>query len=354
MVHECHDPDTCYNSIFYSHNQFSSSLGLGQFQSPGKYTGESTTLVFENGTTADLPNVAIVIGNFTGIDGPEAFYERFCNVSDTPDPKELGLINEEAPRLLPIEPYPEEVVANKAKTVVGYFIDEDGFEDVGVLLLPLFLTDPISHQQTVEKFFKRCRESGKTKLILDLQGNPGGVRTIPYDIFNQIFPDIDSTMKERMRAHESLDVLGQMLTTVFANEEIISPENITFETQIAYGMSFNIHNKRPSDGSEFSSWSDYYGPHDFRSGQHTAGYEWTFEDPPQVMFEGFNKPTGYGNRTTGFSRVFEDMIMLTDGKCGSACSMLANLLRERANVRSVTIGGRAEHGPMKAVGSTRG
>ena len=340
--------------MFYNHNQFSANQGLGQFSLPMKYVGESTTFIFENGTTADIPNQARVIGNFTGIDGPEAFYERFCNVSEKPDGSEVTLVNQEIPRLLPIEPYPEEVVANEAKTAVGYFIDGDGFEDIGVLLLPIFLTDPIGHQQTVEKFFKRCRESGKTKLVLDLQGNMGGVRTISYDIFNQIFPNIDSTMQERMRAHESLDTLGKLLSSVLADEEIISPENVTNETIAAYSASFNIYNRRPLGGGEFTSWNDYYGPNEIRNGQYTTNYEWTYEDPPHLIFEGLNIPTGYGNRTTGFPRVFEDVIMLTDGRCGSACSMLANLLRERANVKSVTIGGRAEHGPMKAVGSTRG
>lgn len=340
--------------MFYHHNQFGATGGLGQFSLPMKYVGESTALAFENGTTTDAPNRALVIGNFTSIDGPEDFYERFCNVSEVANATKFGLVNEEVPRTLPIEPYPQEVVANEAKTVVGYFIDDDGFEDIGVLLLPIFLTDPISHQQTVKEFFKRCRESGKTKLVLDLQGNMGGVRTIPYDIFNQIFPDIDSTLKERMRAHESLDTLGQMLATVFANEEIISPENITREAIIAHGVSFNIYNRRPINGGEFTSWSDYYGPNEIRNGQYTANYERTFEEPSHLILDGFNIPTGYGDQTTGGSRVFEDVIMLTDGRCGSACSMLASLLREKANVRSVTIGGRAEHGPMKAVGSTRG
>lgn len=318
-----------------------------------KYTGESTTLAFENGTTIDVPNLANVKGNLTGIDGPEAFYERFCNISKLPEVSSFSLVSEEPTRLVPIDPYPEEVVADEFGTVAGYFMDKDGFEDVAVLLLPFFLTDPIGHQSIVEEFFKQCQQSGKTKLILDLQGNMGGVKVIPFDVFNQIFPDIESTIPERMRAHESLDTVGQLVSTALADEDIISPENVTFGTLAANVMSFNIHNRRPLDDREFASWSEFYGPRKIGNGQFTSTYKRTFEEPSYLL-GGLPKPTGYGNRTTGFSRVFDDVILLTDGRCGSACSMLSYFLRNRANVKTVTIGGRAEFGPMKAVGSTRG
>ena len=351
----CHDPDACYNSVLFRLNHISGEDGgLGSFSVNRNYAGASTVLGFENGTTSEIPNQAVVIGNFTDIDGPEAFYERFCGDDLPTEMAEIQPV-EKTPRLVPIDPYPEAVVIDEAESVAGYFIDEDGFEDVAVLFLPTFLNNVSVHQGIVKDFFKSCRESGKTKLVLDLQGNLGGVRYEAYDVFNQIFPDLEPTMKERMRAHESLDVIGQNVATILADAEVVSPENTSATTQVAYAVSFNIFNKNSMDRDDFESWDEYYGPNEIYGDSFTSYYEWKFDDPLYLLIEGVVLPTGYDNTTTeDQSRVFEDVILLTDGLCGSTCSILVNLLRERANVRAVTLGGRAEYGPMQTVGATRG
>ena len=354
VIQLCHDPDACYNSMFFHLNHISGSeRGLGLFSISERYSGESTMLGFHNGTTIETPNQALAIGNLTGIDGPEAFYERFCSDSLPTESQGFQPV-EKTSRLIPVDPYPEAVIIDEAESVAGYYIDEDGFEDVAVLYLPTFLSNAPVHQRIVEDFFKNCRKSGKTKLVLDLQGNLGGYRSEAYDVFNQIFPDIESKTKERMRAHESLDVIGQSMATIFANEDAVSSTNMSIFAKFAYWTSFNIFNKRPLDGDEFQSWDDYYGPVEEYGDTFTSYYEWKFNDSPSALVDGMALPTGYGNRTMGPSRAFEDVIILTDGMCGSTCSLIVNLLRERANVKSVTFGGRAEYGPMQTVGSTRG
>ena len=50
----------------------------------------------------------------------------------------------------------------------------------------------------------------------------------------------------------------------------------------------------------------------------------------------------------------EQIVLLTDGFCSSACSTFVELMHHQAGVRTVVVGGRPEHGPMQAVGGTRG
>lgn len=360
LVGSYHDPDASYNALLYSHNfRFGGSGGRGQFAQTLLYPGESTIIEYENGTAAEFENVAIITGNFTGIDNAEAFYNRFCNSTGSTEAAGDGaneaLTQPDMPNPFGLDPFPEPLVADEFNTVAGYFLDDDDeFADVAVLQLSTFFTDPFQHQAAVEDFFERCRESGRTKLIVDVQGNPGGIASSAFDIFGQLFPDIDPIQAENFRAHEISDALGQAITDYFNNEENLEPESITGLATAAYAELFNIRRRLTLDNESFESWDQFYGPLETYNDTFTNLYRRIFEYPdPQVPLL-FTQPTGTGNRTTGFSRVFEDVVLLTDGKCASACSILANLLRERANVRSIALGGRAEDGPMGTVGGVRG
>jgi hypothetical protein len=50
----------------------------------------------------------------------------------------------------------------------------------------------------------------------------------------------------------------------------------------------------------------------------------------------------------------DDMIMLTDGLCGSACASFHEEMKNVAGVKSVVVGGRPNEAPMQVVGGTKG
>ena len=71
-----------YNEMFYYQNTAGGATpGVGLFTLPPKYLRESAALESEKGTTVVLDNIASVTGNFKGVDIPETYYKRFCNVS---------------------------------------------------------------------------------------------------------------------------------------------------------------------------------------------------------------------------------------------------------------------------------
>ncbi len=46
----------------------------------------------------------------------------------------------------------------------------------------------------------------------------------------------------------------------------------------------------------------------------------------------------------------EDIIILTDGLCGSTCSLFMEMMHHEAGVRTVVAGGRPSYGTMQAPG----
>lgn len=105
-------------------------------------------------------------------------------------------------------------------------------------------------------------------------------------------------------------------------------------------------------GDTFESWEDYYGPHELNGEEYTTVMRYNLSNSNSVsVLQGgfkFTHPTG--------EPVFkaENMVMLTDGLCGSACASFHEELKNSAGVQTVTVGGRAKDGPMQGVGGSKG
>ena len=368
IVRECHDPDVCYNSLLYTPNYLNGRHeGEGYFAQPDLYPGEATVLGFENGTTVTLSNYAEVIGNFTGVDSPQAFYSRFCNLTLN-DTQEVLVSNSKTMQALRdaradkdniLKSYPAPAMAMDNQKLAGYFLNETGMEDVAILSIPIFspgggsaiLSEP---QAFVEDFFNSCKEKGMTKLVVDVQGNQGGMRALGVDFFAQIFPDIEPSFLERIRAHESANIMGKEVAKFLSDEQILQPENVNPLIAGAYHIPFNYLRYLEPSGEPFESYEKFYGPYETYGDNFTALHKLDFDMPAHLYIDDAY-PTGYGNRSTdGLARPFEDVIILTDGLCGSTCSLFVDLMTRQANVPTVTIGGRPNNGPMMAVGETRG
>jgi hypothetical protein len=59
---------------------------------------------------------------------------------------------------------------------------------------------------------------------------------------------------------------------------------------------------------------------------------------------------GYGERPANISQPYaaEDIIMLSDSICASACSMFMEMMHHEAGVQTVVAGGLPVNGPMQA------
>lgn len=66
--------------------------------------------------------------------------------------------------------------------------------------------------------------------------------------------------------------------------------------------------------------------------------------------------TGTGNRATVAAAAFppENVVILTDGTCGSTCTLFSYLAIMQNNVKTVSVGGRPVTGPMQSMGGVEG
>lgn len=66
--------------------------------------------------------------------------------------------------------------------------------------------------------------------------------------------------------------------------------------------------------------------------------------------------TGFGDDPNPPPAVFapEDIVLLTDGTCGSACTIFAYMMTDQKNIKTTVAGGRPTTGPMQAVAGVEG
>jgi hypothetical protein len=69
-----------------------------------------------------------------------------------------------------------------------------------------------------------------------------------------------------------------------------------------------------------------------------------------------NARFGYVNGSFSQPQTFEaeNIVMLSDGFCGSTCAIFSELMKTQAGIQSITVGGRKQYGPMQSVGGSKG
>lgn len=138
LASDFHDADTRWNALFPSQALIASGTSfLGSFRT-GQYQGPNTTFEFANGTTWSQMNVAVVVGNFTGIDSGKKFFERFCSgpkpASPAPAPAPSSPANNSNPSTPANSPkpshigYPKAELINADLAVGGYFLEGPGYQ----------------------------------------------------------------------------------------------------------------------------------------------------------------------------------------------------------------------------------
>ena len=179
-----HDADTRWNALFPSQALIASgTVFLGSFRT-GQYQGPNTTMTFANGTTYNQMNVAVVFGNFTGVNSGQTFFKQFCTGPkpvteiEAPATATTASRTSSTPTATPMPSqigYPKAQIINPNLAIAGYYINDTGYDDVAVLSLPSYESPDVqSFQNVMRDFIRSCKAQGKTKMIFDMRGNGGG------------------------------------------------------------------------------------------------------------------------------------------------------------------------------------
>jgi len=362
------DRDALYNNVFYELAQVSlgsSGTVTGMFTGGGRgryvYPGDTTTLKFANGSEYTMQNYARPSINLRGINSGEDIAKKWFSwgtandgtasvkttESDKPEIISTAAVNAagSAPG------YPVPIVAGPVNLINGFFIDSPGYEHVAVLSIPNFV-GAVQYenwfQQTTQEFIPKALAEGKTKLILDVQANGGGTILQGYDLFKQLFPDMDPYGASRFRAHEAIDLMGKAFSAVASLGPRTGKGNVTIQN--AQSSYFDYHTDTTVDGKPFSSWAEKYGPEKVNGAMYTTLARWNLSDVFIPANSGGINVTGYNSlaNVTGPPKFKpENIVIVTDGYCASTCGIFTEFLTQQAGVKTIAMGGRSNKDPIQ-------
>lgn len=133
-----HDADTRWNALFPSQALISAGTTfLGSFRT-GQYQGPNTTMEFANGTEYSQMNLAVVFGNFTGVNSGQVFFKQFCTgpkpvteIQQPPPTTTVASRTSSTPTATPTPSqigYPKAIILNPNLSVGGYYINGTGYD----------------------------------------------------------------------------------------------------------------------------------------------------------------------------------------------------------------------------------
>ncbi|EFE42182.1 hypothetical protein TRV_03097, partial [Trichophyton verrucosum HKI 0517] len=365
------DLDSLYSGLFYSIPKIEQGWYGSFYSALGAYPGDNTTLTFENGTTRSFVNRASTREVWAGVKDGESFYHQFCNDDDaeerrkrrdnrhsaitTISQREVHFEKRDEPGKSPRPLFPKAVEEFGTGAVAGYFLD--GRNDAAVLSITSLLAEDKSgglhfqqYSAVVSRFLADCAKAKKSKLIIDVTGNGGGTVFMGYDVFKQLFPKNDPNDASNLRATDQLDFVGKKVN------KALSDGSGGKQAESRRGKEFDASVFMDIHGRPRKNWKEFFGPDEVSGFKFTNLSTWDLGNKDVAGFAGQTTVAGYLDRANLPPPVFQpaQMVLLTDGACGSTCALMADLLR-RNGVKSVVIGGRPRHaGRVEAVGGVKG
>ncbi|KAJ0114556.1 hypothetical protein J7T55_004800 [Diaporthe amygdali] len=380
------DPDSQWNSQF---QQYAVPTARTALASSIFYQGDSLTLEYDNGQKVTQDSYALIrpTADFTGVNTGEDFYQKFCNPAAVVPGTGMGAAQPTTPSQpqpttapgtrQPPEPaipgFPMPAIRDSgANITAGYFLTGAGYEDVAVLSVLGFspegdfdiLEYVVNFQKLTENFLAMSKQAGKKRLVVDVTGNGGGLVAAGFELYSQLFPNTPLFQANNMRLTDSMEQMAKIASSV-QNEILaldlntLTPQNAT-QRQLALAalsQSSVVSNLIPggvfSAGGQvnFTSTDEIINPVTIKGDRFTS----YISTPLNDTASDFNL-TGTGNRANPPPAVFDpnNVVILTDGTCGSTCTLFSYLMIMQQNVKTVVVGGRPTTGPMQSIAGVEG
>jgi hypothetical protein len=267
--------------------------------------------------------MARIPGNFTGVTNGATAFQKFCG----PQPVVAAPAAAPAPTFRPgdklnntlvLKGFPKAQVISSDGSASGYYLKSAVNSDVGVISLNSFEPNtPAEFQAVIQTMIAEMRRDGKSKLIVDLQGNGGGIILNGFDAFRQLFPQTQDVMLARQRISPVYSALAEVTTQRFRNFSASTAPRATdndLET-IAESLShFNVNFDLNQNRSKFVTPESKFGPVAVNGDQMSNMQQWDWGDPlltTDRIIGADMTVTGYGARTN-FTQPFpaENIVMV--------------------------------------------
>ena len=356
------------------------------------YPGDTITLGFENGTTSE-PEPWQAIYNSPGPTGPLAtggdFYNFFvlgfypasfdpnatdpCAVSDGPtdtsnststssDSTSTNTTSAGADATAtswPDSAYPNDtdiyqpgLYPDGGGFLTGYFLKNISTAVLSIPTFDMSGEDIQTFSDTVQKFLNASHAAGMKTVLIDLQQNLGGDTLLAIDTFKHFFPSRDTFRGSRLRAHATADVIGNTFTSYYATGKAVNSSEYD-----ALSVSDFVSTDRLNAETDqnFTSWGEFFGPHEYNGDLFTTVQR---ENITSSLFD--NEALGidiYGASIPATNPQLydpENILILSDSLCSSACAVFVEMMHHEAGVKTVVVGGLPQTGPMQTASGSRG
>jgi hypothetical protein len=363
-------PHTRFNQMFFQAG-YSDRVIPEMFLEPIQYPGPYTSITFANGTTLKFDNHARTktgdASFWKGLPDRQQVYasvvqqvfnsgKRDVATQEAADSQQVGTTNQ-LTRLRKIPDDKEGGLVNWPKPAAkqefgwppaaGYFIDTETESNVAVLVLPVFQDEggDVEGEQYLKsilkmttQFLEQCKSKKSPRLILDTRGNSGGLISSGLTIFRQLFPSTVPFQGNRISASDSV----RFGMETFAN--VSAKESSKLVDGFLSGWLFDYQENYDVDLKPFSSPEDKLG-HNQVNGEKTSNIVRSGDDP--LLKQYFNTKDDDAFKP-------QDILLLSDGMCGSTCSRFAEMLTTDVKIKTLAVGGIPENGPMAHAGGTKG
>lgn len=192
--------------------------------------------------------------------------------------------------------------------------------------------------------------------MLDFSGNGGGSVELAFFIVYLLFPETNPTFNLDMVVTELSRETFYQATSQSVHENFIDtsliPEivNISSKESIARwaantaysvtsGTSFDVFSyKNPATNDHFHTVEEFIGNNTYLKGGNSTRYTSKFVNRYSERLSIFIKLLS-GNFFNKYEWKSGDMIILTNGICGSSCSLISQRMAIKNNVSTVAVGG---------------
>ncbi|KAM0807123.1 hypothetical protein AB5N19_07462 [Seiridium cardinale] len=304
-------PDSQWNSTFPTYATPGAALTVAASLA---FQGPSVTLCYDNGQekTEESFTVSRVGAGFSGIGTGDDFYDRFCDpeaavastsVVTAPVPTTS---TSTSPALVSptIQGYPVPVIRDSGSDwMSGYFLN-------GTAVL------------SIENFLSQSKAAGKQRLLIDLTANGGGFVIAGYELFSQLSPDVEKFQAKNLRLADSIVNIVRIVDLIPANFTATTPAQQTAIQSLL--NSAIVSNLIPGgvfkpEGAQFPTVEEILAPVSLQGDLFTA-----YQAKPLNETAADFSMTGTGTRASPPPAVFapENAVLLTDGICGSTCTLV--------------------------------
>ena len=191
----------------------------------------------------------------------------------------------------------------------------------------------------------------------DLQQNSGGSALFAFDTFKQFFPTLDHCGGSRLRTHDSVNVMGDILTEYWNSLTQVDDDyyNLAADDWVSLDR-INANTNR-----NFASWAEFYGPwsangDSFTTIQRYNLLSYIFDMESVQDFDEYFAVYGYSGNPANTTQPFaaDEIIILSDRLCPSTCAVFMEMMHHEFGVKTVVAGGYPMTGPMQTPSGSRG